>query len=102
MSTIIALFVWIPLLLIWLFAVVDLFGRHDMGGLSKALWLLAILFLPILGTLLYYLFRPVTASYYMRYDGDSDRDATLADLHQRGVISAEQYEAERSIGRAGA
>lgn len=97
-----ALFVWIPLLLIWLFAIVDLFGRQDIGGFAKALWLLAILFLPILGTLLYYLFRPAVPASYMRYDSGSERDATLADLHQRGVISADQYETERSISRAGA
>ncbi len=56
------LFLFIPLLLIWLFAIVDLFGRHDIGGFAKVLWLLAILFLPILGTLVYYLARPVAPS----------------------------------------
>ena len=56
------LFLVIPLLLIWLFAIVDLFGRHDIGGFAKVLWLLAILFLPILGTLVYYLARPVAPS----------------------------------------
>jgi hypothetical protein len=57
-----ALFVWLPLMLIWLFAIVDLFGRHDIGGLAKVLWLLAILFMPILGTLVYYLVRPAAPS----------------------------------------
>ncbi len=52
------LFVFVPLLMIWLFAVVDLFGRADVGGLGKMLGLLAILFLPMLGTLMYYAFRP--------------------------------------------
>ncbi len=56
------LFLVIPLLLIWLFAIVDLFGRHDIGGFAKVLWLLAILFLPILGTLVYYLVRPAAPS----------------------------------------
>jgi hypothetical protein len=58
-----ALFIFIPLMVIWLFAIVDLFGRADIGGFGKALWLLAILFLPILGTLMYYAFRPVARSY---------------------------------------
>ena len=57
------LFVFIPLLMIWLFAIVDLFGRADIGGFGKVLWLLAILFLPILGTLVYYASRPVSPSY---------------------------------------
>ncbi len=56
------LFLVIPLLLIWLFAIVDLFGRHDIGGFAKVLWLLAILFLPILGTLVYFLARPAAPS----------------------------------------
>jgi hypothetical protein len=65
------LFIFIPLLLIWLFAIVDLFGRADLGGFAKALWLLAILFLPILGTIGYYLFRPVGASYVWGSDSSS-------------------------------
>ena len=57
------LFVFMPVLLLWLFAIVDLFGRADMGGLGKVLWLFAILFLPIVGTLMYYLFRPIAPTY---------------------------------------
>ena len=63
------LFVFMPVLLLWLFAIVDLFGRADIAGLGKVLWLFAILFLPIVGTLMYYLFRPVAASY--RWDSRS-------------------------------
>ncbi len=97
-----ALFVWLPLMLIWLFAIVDLFGRHDIGGFPKVLWLLAILFLPIVGTLMYYVFRPDVSSYYYRYDSTPEHQATLSDLRARGVITSEQYETERSINRAGA
>ena len=57
------LLLFIPLLMMWMFAIVDLFGRADMGGFGKVLWLLAILFLPILGTLVYYAFRPGARSY---------------------------------------
>ena len=96
-----ALFVWLPLMLIWLFAIVDLFGRHDIGGFPKVLWLLAILFLPIVGTLMYYLFRPAVPSYY-GYHSSPKREVTLLDLHARGVITSEQYETERSIYREGA
>jgi hypothetical protein len=70
--------------------------------LAKVLWLLAILFLPILGTLMYYLFRPAVPSSYYGYDSSPKREATLSDLHARGVITSEQYETERSINRAGA
>jgi hypothetical protein len=53
------MFVWIPLLMIWGFAIVDLFTRADLGGFAKVLWLLFIIFIPIIGTVAYYLFRPV-------------------------------------------
>jgi membrane protein implicated in regulation of membrane protease activity len=68
------LLVFLPLLMIWMFAIVDLFGRADIGGFGKVLWLLAILFLPILGTLMYYLFRPVAASY--RWESRSTSGST--------------------------
>jgi hypothetical protein len=59
----IALFVFIPLLMLWVFALVDLFGRHDLGGFAKVLWLLAIIFLPILGVLVYFVARPTDPFY---------------------------------------
>jgi len=31
----------------------DIFRRHDMGGALKALWVLALIFLPFLGVLIY-------------------------------------------------
>jgi hypothetical protein len=38
-------------LVIMIFA--DLFRRHDMGGFAKALWIIFIIFIPLLGTLVY-------------------------------------------------
>lgn len=31
----------------------DIFRRHDMGGVMKAIWILAIFVLPLLGSLIY-------------------------------------------------
>ena len=43
-------FAWLMLL----FRVIgDLFRSHDMGGLSKALWALFVLFVPYLGVFIY-------------------------------------------------
>ena len=58
------LFVIVPLLLIWLFTMVDLFARSDLGGLLKVFWLLTIILVPVLGTLAYLLVRPAQATYY--------------------------------------
>jgi hypothetical protein len=38
--------------------VVDIFRRPDEGALTKFLWLLLILFLPIIGMLIYFIVRP--------------------------------------------
>ncbi len=87
------LFLWIPLAIIWMFAIVDLFGRADLGGLSKVLWLLAIVFLPILGTLIYYVSRPVLPSdRYRDVAGDGQR-AELYSLQERGLVMPEKHEA---------
>jgi hypothetical protein len=40
---------------IWLSVTVfaDIFRRHDMGGFAKALWIVFVIFLPLLGVLVY-------------------------------------------------
>ena len=44
---------------IWLLIVVfgDIFRSHDMGGFTKALWVLFVIFLPLLGVLIYLIAR---------------------------------------------
>jgi hypothetical protein len=87
-------FIVMPLLFIWGFALVDLFSRPDLGGFGKLLWLLGIIFFPLLGTLLYFIFRPTVLSYR---ELDSKQELKhelneLADLRNRGVISQEEYD----------
>jgi uncharacterized RDD family membrane protein YckC len=60
-EVLILLFVFIPLVLLWVFALADLFGRPDLGGWSKAIWLLVIIIIPILGALIYIGTRPAYA-----------------------------------------
>src|SRR5947209_20385684 len=52
------LFLFIPLLMLWFFAIFDVFRRHDIHGFAKALWLLAIVIFPWIGTLVYLIARP--------------------------------------------
>jgi hypothetical protein len=44
-------------LIMWFWLVimifVDIFRRHDMGGFAKAIWIIFIIFIPLLGTLVY-------------------------------------------------
>ena len=56
-ATSILMFVFIPLTLLWIFALGDLFQRRDIRWL-KVSWLLLIIFLPVLGPLVYLLVRP--------------------------------------------
>jgi hypothetical protein len=46
---------WI-FVVIWVF--VDNFRRHDHSGVAKALWTLAIIFVPLFGVLFYIITRP--------------------------------------------
>jgi hypothetical protein len=50
--------IYIPLILLWLFALHDLTKRSDMSGLAKGLWAIAVVFLPVVGMLLYFIVRP--------------------------------------------
>ncbi len=56
------LLIFIPALLVWAFAVFDIFRRVDISGGMKALWLAVVIFLPFLGTIVYLIVRPVGAS----------------------------------------
>jgi len=49
-------------MLIWMFIAVfaDIFRRDDIGGGSKAGWIILIFFIPLLGILIYMIARPKT------------------------------------------
>lgn len=99
----------IPITICWVAAILDLFMRRtDLRWWAVALWLLFILILPILGMLIYFITRPTlpaetqaiemaqrhavaqqTASY-----ASALKD--LSDLHERGVITTEEFNARRN------
>jgi hypothetical protein len=53
------LLIWVPLVMLWLGALFDVFRRDDIGGGSKALWVICIILVPWLGALIYLISRPV-------------------------------------------
>ena len=60
--SLIALFFWV--MLIWIFIAIfgDIFRRNDLSGGMKAVWIIALVFLPFLGAIIYMISRPkVTA-----------------------------------------
>jgi hypothetical protein len=48
----------IPVAILWGYAIVSLIGRRDLSIGGKILWLLAILLLPVLGSIVYFMLRP--------------------------------------------
>jgi len=110
------IWIWI---LVWIF--IDIFRSHDLSGGGKALWFLFVLFIPLVGVLVYLIVRggsmheralrqaqqeDQAAQQYIREaagtSGPSgtqnsvDQLAKLADLRDRGVISADEFEREKA------
>jgi hypothetical protein len=115
--TMLEFFVWVIWiwLLIWIF--IDIFRSRDMSGWAKALWFLFVLFIPLIGVLVYLIVRGGSMheraaqdakqqdaefrSYVQQAAASSpastaDQLAKLADLRDRGVISAEEFEREKA------
>ena len=54
------LVIWVPLVMLWAMALIDIFKRDDMGGGSKVLWILIIFVIPWIGVFIYLVSRPRT------------------------------------------
>ncbi|MBO0835652.1 MAG: SHOCT domain-containing protein [Actinobacteria bacterium] len=113
MFEIFAFVVWFWLLFVVL---TDVFRSPDLSGFAKAAWTIFVLFLPLIGILVYLVTRgrsmhqraaqraqqqeEAFRSYVQEAAGSSpnaaDQLAKLADLRQRGVISSAEFETEKS------
>ena len=112
---------WIFLFVIWIWilitVLVDLFRSHDLSGLAKALWFLFILFLPLLGVLVYLIARGSSMherqvqrasqlqdqyDTYIRSVASSGQPSVadelqkLANLRDQGVITEAEFEAQKA------
>jgi heme exporter protein D len=99
-----------------LFIVVrDIFRNHEMGGFAKAVWLLAVVLLPLIGTLVYALAHgddlarrraaeakeqdDAMRTYVQEAAGTSgpaDQIARLASLRDAGSISEAEFQAGKA------
>ena len=105
-------FLWIFLVIT---IVIDVFRSHDMSGGVKALWLLFILILPFLGVLIYLIARgsgmheragkqaqdqQKAFSDYVAQTAKganpAEQLATLADLKEKGVITDDEFQAQKA------
>jgi ABC-type multidrug transport system fused ATPase/permease subunit len=113
--TILMIFLWVIWFWILITIIIDIFRSHDLSGWVKALWLLFILFLPLIGVLVYLIARggkmhehqvrqaqlqeEQLRSYVQQAAGSpssADQLAKLADLRDRGVITAEEFDREKA------
>jgi len=57
-SLVLLVLLLIPVVLLWVYALIDLARRTDQKAWRKVTWVAAIVLLPIVGPLLYVIFRP--------------------------------------------
>jgi hypothetical protein len=102
---------------IWLMisVFIDIFRSHDLQGWAKALWVLLVLVVPIIGIIAYFIFRgdkmrvhqtqaqqfrePIRD--YARHSGDDAESpaqelSRLADLRRDGMITEDEFQVLKS------
>jgi len=113
--TILEIFLWVIWFWVLITVFVDIFRSHDLSGWGKALWFLFVLILPLIGVLIYLVARGGSMHERMvqraqrqddqlrRYlqetagpQSTADQLTKLADLRDRGVITAEEFEREKA------
>jgi Short C-terminal domain/Phospholipase_D-nuclease N-terminal len=110
-------FLWVIWIWILIMVFIDIFRSHDLSGLAKALWLIFVLFIPLIGVLVYLIARGgemhERAARQAQHQDDqarryiqqaaagspastADQLAKLADLRDRGVITAAEFDREKA------
>lgn len=88
----IVLLIWIPLIMLSVFALVDLTRRSDLTGLAKGLWAIAIVLLPLLGMFVYFITRPDDA------DVQTKKPTTYEETTRVVMIDEETLETLQRLG----
>ena len=113
--TIFMIFLWVIWLWVLITIIIDIFRSQDLSGWAKALWFIFILFLPLIGVLVYLIARggkmhehavrqaerqeEQFRGYVQEAAGSQstvDQLAKLADLRDRGVITAAEFDREKA------
>ena len=113
-------FIWFTMFFIWIWLLImvfsDIFRSHDIGGFSKFLWIFFVIIAPYLGVFVYLIARgqkmgehavedakarDEAAQAYIRQaagtsGGTADELSKLAGLRDSGVISADEFEAQKA------
>ena len=113
--TIFEIFLWIIWIWLLIYVFIDIFRSQDLSGWAKALWFLFVLFIPLIGVLVYLIARggkmhehavqeaqqqdEAARRYIQQAAGapnTADQLAKLADLRDRGVITAQEFDREKA------
>ena len=113
--TILEIFLWVLWIWVLIYVFIDIFRSHDLSGWARALWFLFVLFIPLIGVLVYLIARgdkmheravrqvqqqDREARQYIQEAAGSgstaDQLTKLADLRDRGVITADEFERQKA------
>jgi hypothetical protein len=112
--TMLEFFLWIVWIWIFVMVIFDIFRSRDLSGWGKALWVLFVAIIPLIGVLVYLIVRGGSMheraerqaarqdEAFRSYVQDAaaspstaDQLAKLADLRDRGVITPEEFSREK-------
>ena len=106
-------FLWLVWIWVFVMVIFDIFRSHDLSGWAKALWVLFVAIIPLIGVLVYLIVRGGSmhdraAQQAKRQDeafrgyvsqaaspSPADQLTKLADLRDRGVITADEFAREK-------
>ena len=113
--TVLEIFLWVLWIWVLIYVFIDIFRSHDLSGWEKALWFVFVLFIPLIGVLVYLIARgdkmheravrqaqqqdEAARRYIQQAAGapnTADQLAQLADLRDRGVITADEFERQKA------
>jgi ABC-type transport system involved in cytochrome bd biosynthesis fused ATPase/permease subunit len=115
--TILEIFLWVIWFWVLITVFIDIFRSHDLSGVSKALWFVFVLFIPLIGVLVYLIVRGGSmheraAQQVQQQDAEArryiqqaaaespastaDQLAKLADLRDRHVITDAEFDREKA------
>jgi Short C-terminal domain/Phospholipase_D-nuclease N-terminal len=113
--TVLEIFLWVLWIWVLVYVFIDIFRSHDLSGWAKALWFLFVLFIPLIGVLVYLIARGGEMHERAVQDAQqqdrevrryiqqaanepnsADQLAKLADLRDRGVITSDEFDREKA------
>lgn len=89
---------WFMAIWIWISVIGDIIRRNDMTGLSKGIWFVAVIIVPLFGALIYLITRPKVTAQDVEMMTKADAAAKAAS----GVSTGDQIEKLNQLLASGA